>query len=137
MGASYIRVAGRPEVGAGAPIMMAAGTPDGQSGDRAARDPPMSEQLPETVRASAVISGRVQGVAFRYYTVDEATALGLSGWVRNLPDGRVELVAEGPRDRVDDLIRWCHRGPPAARVDAVEVTLEAPRGDPPGFHIRR
>lgn len=67
------------------------------------------------------VSGRVQGVAFRATTRDEARRLGLTGWVRNLDDGRVELVAQGDTDALDALERWCHRGPPAARVATVLV----------------
>jgi len=63
--------------------------------------------------------------------------LGLSGWVRNLPDGRVEVVAEGPTDKLGTLISWCRQGPPAARVDGVDVTYEEPKGDSGGFWIRR
>jgi acylphosphatase len=82
-----------------------------------------------------VISGRVQGVAFRQSAVDEARSLGLDGWVRNLPDGRVEALAEGARPRVESLVAWCRRGPRLARVDGVEVTWEEPRGDLRAFDI--
>jgi len=69
-----------------------------------------------------VVSGRVQGVFFRASARDEARRLGLTGWVRNTIDGRVELIACGPRTAVDTLIAWLHRGPPMARVAAVDVT---------------
>ena len=91
----------------------------------------------EKARVRVVVSGRVQGVCFRAYTQDEAKALGLSGWVRNLADGRVELVAEGPAEKVRELVTWCHRGPPWAKVDSVDVTDEEPRGESGGFGIRR
>lgn len=91
----------------------------------------------ERKRARAWISGRVQGVCFRYYTVEEARRLGVDGWVRNLPDGRVELVAEGEPDRVEALLEWCHRGPSSARVVDVEVADEAPEGELDGFTVRR
>ncbi|MBI5499684.1 MAG: acylphosphatase [Deltaproteobacteria bacterium] len=68
------------------------------------------------------IHGLVQGVWYRASTVEEARRLGLGGIVRNLPDGSVEAVATGPRDRLDALIAWCRQGPPAARVDTVDVT---------------
>ena len=67
------------------------------------------------------VNGRVQGVAFRWYTREEAKRLGLTGWVRNLADGRVEVWAEGTEDAVSGLGDWLHRGPPNAVVSAVEV----------------
>lgn len=67
-----------------------------------------------------VIRGRVQGVWFRGWTVDEATRRGLRGWVRNRRDGTVEAVFVGPRDKVEAMIDACRDGPPAARVDAIE-----------------
>lgn len=87
------------------------------------------------VRAHVWIAGRVQGVAFRAYTVDEASVRGVTGWVGNIPDGRVEAVFEGERAVVEAMIAWCRKGPPAARVSSVEVTWEEPRGEV-GFGIR-
>lgn len=87
-------------------------------------------------RARVLVSGVVQGVSFRAYTADEARRLGLNGWVRNLPDGRVELEVEGERAQVEALVAWCHRGPPAAQVDAVDAEWAAFRGDLPPFHVR-
>jgi acylphosphatase len=72
-----------------------------------------------------LISGRVQGVCFRAYTREEACRLGLKGWVRNLPDGRVEVLAQGDPAKVGVLESWCHQGPPHARVWQVEVVEEA------------
>jgi acylphosphatase len=90
----------------------------------------------EEARARIVVSGRVQGVAFRQAAVDEAERLGgLSGWVQNLPDGRVELLAEGERPRVEALVAWCRRGPRFARVDEVEVGWSAPGGDLAPFAV--
>ncbi len=86
-------------------------------------------------RAHAFISGRVQGVWFRGSTVETAERLGLAGWARNLPDGRVEAVFEGAREAVEAALAWCHRGPPAARVDAVDVQWEQPEGER-GFRVR-
>lgn len=74
------------------------------------------------------VSGRVQGVWFRGSTRDEAERLGLGGWVRNLPDGRVEAVFEGPPEAVDTAVAWCRMGPPHAMVDSVEVVSEPPEG---------
>ncbi|HXG29981.1 MAG TPA: acylphosphatase [Nevskiales bacterium] len=82
------------------------------------------------------VSGRVQGVGFRYATLHEAHRLGLSGWVRNLPDGRVEVLAQGAPDRVEALCAWLQRGPPAARVTGVERSPEPATALPPDFDIR-
>lgn len=86
----------------------------------------------DIVRAHVFISGRVQGVGFRYSCLDEVE--GVRGWVRNLPDGRVEAVFEGPGDAVDRAVDWCRRGPPSARVTEVSVEWETPRGES-GFRI--
>jgi len=80
-----------------------------------------------------VISGRVQGVWFRGWTADEATAHGLDGWVRNRRNGTVEAVFQGPPEAVDAMIALCWQGPPAARVDAVETFGDAGPVEP-GFH---
>ncbi len=87
------------------------------------------------VRVRVVVSGRVQGVFFRSACERVASGLGVKGWVRNRPDRTVELVAEGQRSAVDDLVTWCHTGPPRARVDRVEVTDEPPTGER-GFRVR-
>lgn len=84
---------------------------------------------PKHTRAHVVISGRVQGVCFRAYTIDEATAAGVAGWVRNTPDGRVEAVFEGEKSAVETMIAWCRHGPPAARVNGVEVVWAEPKGE--------
>jgi acylphosphatase len=76
------------------------------------------------VRAHVYISGRVQGVVFRESARREAEAHGVSGWARNLPDGRVEAVFEGDEPDVNRLVRWCQRGPSRARVDEVQVEWE-------------
>ena len=80
----------------------------------------------------AVITGTVQGVWFRAWTVQEASARGLDGWVRNRRDDSVEAVFAGPADVVDDMLKACHRGPEAARVANVAVTTEA-EAPQPGF----
>lgn len=80
------------------------------------------------VRAHLFISGVVQGVGYRYHTRRQGQLLGLSGWVRNLDDGRVEAVVQGPREKVEELIKWCYRGPSEARVSDIAVTYE-PTGD--------
>ena len=90
----------------------------------------MQNSSPPTgqIRAHVIVSGTVQGVGFRFSTLDEAIQLGVSGWVRNLPDGRVEAVFEGSKADVEEVIQWCHKGPPAAVVKAVTVEYETPEG---------
>ncbi|MBS3772728.1 MAG: acylphosphatase [Candidatus Thermoplasmatota archaeon] len=87
-------------------------------------------------RAHVWISGRVQGVWYRANTQKQAEQRGIAGWVRNLPDGRVEAVFEGPEKEIEDMIQWCHTGSPMAHVDDVEVQWEDPAGLD-GFHIKR
>jgi acylphosphatase len=87
-------------------------------------------------RVHAFVSGRVQGVFFRANTRAEAKRLGLKGWVKNLPGGGVELVAEGPSWAVNELIIWCHKGPAYSRVDKVEFYEETPRGKYDEFSVR-
>ncbi len=82
------------------------------------------------------IKGRVQGVLFRYVTRDEANLRGVKGWVRNLADGRVEAVFEGEKEKVDEMIEFCHYGPPAAKVSSVKVIWEDYTGEFKGFSIR-
>jgi acylphosphatase len=74
------------------------------------------------------VTGRVQGVSFRWYAAREAGRLGLAGWVRNEPDGSVAAHLEGPDDAVDEMVTWCGHGPPAARVDRVEARDVAATG---------
>ena len=74
------------------------------------------------------VTGRVQGVAFRWHTEERARELGVRGWVRNEVDGSVLLHAEGDDDAVDALVAWCHHGPPSARVEHVAVRDDAPTG---------
>jgi len=86
-------------------------------------------------RIHGAVSGRVQGVFFRATTRDRARELGLSGWVRNLPDGRVEFVAEGEEQDLHELISFLRVGPPGARVDDIELEWTDPKGEE-GFYIR-
>ncbi len=80
------------------------------------------------VRRRVLVSGRVQGVWFRDRCRSEARARDVAGWVRNLPDGRVEAVFEGSPSAVDAMVGWCRVGPPRARVDRVDVLEEVPTG---------
>jgi acylphosphatase len=84
-----------------------------------------------------MIRGRVQGVYFRASTVYEAQNLGLTGWVRNCPDGSVEAVAEGTREKLDELIAWCKKGPSGARVKNVEVDWAPAQNNFQAFGIVR
>lgn len=88
-------------------------------------------------RVRAVVTGRVQGVAFRASTVDEARRHGLTGWVRNRDDGSVELEAQGDQARIVALLAWCAHGPPAARVTDVSVEERDVIPDEQGFLQRR
>jgi acylphosphatase len=81
------------------------------------------------VRVRAIVEGRVQGVFYRDGCRREATRLGVRGSVRNRADGSVEVVAEGQRERVEDLLTWCRQGPPQARVTGISVTDEVPAAD--------
>ncbi len=88
------------------------------------------------VRAHVFVKGRVQGVLFRYTTKEEANLRAVTGWARNLEDGRVEAVFEGTKEKVDEMIEFCHYGPHAAKVSSVNVTWAEYIGDFKGFNIR-
>jgi acylphosphatase len=81
------------------------------------------------VRAHVFINGRVQGVFFRQSTQLKAQSLGVKGWIRNLFDGRVEVVFEGDKSQVEILVDYCRHGPPAARVENIEVNYENYKGE--------
>lgn len=89
----------------------------------------------EQVRVRVLISGIVQGVGYRYYTVLQAQKLGICGWVRNLSDGRVEAVFEGDRQTVETMVEWCDRGSLGAVVQKVVVKYEEWEGLQ-GFEMR-
>ena len=91
--------------------------------------------MDDRIRAHVFVSGRVQGVYYRATTRDTAREAGVDGWVRNLDDGRVEAVFEGPRAAVESMVEWCHEGSPAASVSDVDVAYEAPEGLD-GFEVR-
>jgi len=86
-------------------------------------------------RAHVFIAGRVQGVYFRSYTQDMAESLGLTGWVRNTRDGRVEALFEGEKEAVRDMVEWCRKGSPSARVASIEVAWEEATGEYRDFSI--
>ena len=95
-----------------------------------------SSPLHEQIRAHVLITGRVQGVGYRFSTMEQAEELGVNGWVRNLPDGRVEAVFEGNESIVQEIINWCRKGPRGALVKDVAVEYEAQEGLQK-FEIRR
>jgi acylphosphatase len=88
------------------------------------------------IRATVIVRGRVQGVAFRHYTAEAAQRNGVTGWVRNLTDGSVQGCFEGEQEDVHAQVQWCRRGPPQARVD--ELVLEEGKytGEFSGFSVR-
>ncbi|TMI18573.1 acylphosphatase [Candidatus Bathyarchaeota archaeon] len=90
-----------------------------------------------TARTRILISGIVQGVFFRRKITEQARRLGVTGWVRNLPDGKVEAVAEGDKEKLDELIQFCQVGPSGARVKSVAVDWAEPKGEFRGFRITR
>lgn len=94
----------------------------------------MSDQR---MRVELSIRGRVQGVWYRASARSAAQARGLVGWVRNCDDGSVQAIAEGPREALEDFIAWCHKGPPAARVDSVDVKWSDPLDAFDSFEVRR
>ncbi len=89
------------------------------------------------VRVHVLVAGRVQGVGFRWAVEDGARREGLTGWVRNLPDGRVEAVFEGDGEQVQRMVDLCRRGPAAVRVEDIEVVREAYSGEFDGFSVLR
>ena len=91
--------------------------------------------MADRTRAHVYVSGRVQGVYYRATTRDTARETGVDGWVRNLDDGRVEAVFEGPADAVRETVAWCETGSTAADVDDVDATYEEPEGLD-GFEVR-
>jgi acylphosphatase len=80
-------------------------------------------------RLHLFITGQVQGVFFRAYSQAKAHQLGLSGWVRNLPDGRVEMVIEGEPAILEKMLNWCYQGPPRAKVEKIEMVWEKSQGE--------
>ena len=88
------------------------------------------------IRIRVLISGRVQGVLFRSETRKIANNLNIKGWVRNLPDGRVEVLAEGEKDHINNLIEFLKKGPPAARVDKVNLKIEDYKDEFKDFDIK-
>jgi acylphosphatase len=91
--------------------------------------------ISEICRAHVLISGRVQGVWFRASTKEKADELKIKGWVKNTPDGKVEAVFEGPKEKVEEIIKWCHHGPVLARVTNIDIKWEKPTKEYTDFRI--
>lgn len=87
-------------------------------------------------RIHARVTGRVQGVFYRASTRDKARSLGLTGWVMNMPDGSVELEAQGPDEKVDELVSWLYEGPPYAKVQDVEISELSLSDQEDSFEVR-
>ncbi len=87
-------------------------------------------------RVHLIIHGRVQGVWFRASTQEVARRLGIQGWVRNRRDGTVEVLAEGDEAKIEELVAWCHEGPPGAVVIRVDRTDHVYQGDMKGFEVK-
>lgn len=96
----------------------------------------MSIDAHNSRRVHLVISGRVQGVFFRAHTKEQADLLGITGWVKNLDTGQVEVVAEGESNAIDRFVDWCRQGPRLASVSRVEIADEPPEGNFSSFSIR-
>jgi len=88
------------------------------------------------VRVHIVVSGRVQGVFFRAETAEKARELGVTGWVKNLSEGRVEAVFEGERDKVRELVEWAKKGPSGAIVNHIDLAREEYKGEFTNFEIK-
>ena len=91
--------------------------------------------MSDAKRIHVIVEGRVQGVFYRAFTRDEALRLGLSGWVRNRPNGSVEALVEGEKSAVEKMVQWFHQGSPNSIVEKVQLTEKTPVGDTDTFEI--
>jgi acylphosphatase len=87
-------------------------------------------------RVHLIIKGVVQGVGFRHSTRMQASQLGLTGYVKNLPDGNVEVIAEGPSQAVNELLEWAKQGPPTAQVKQIDIDYEEANGEFTDFSVK-
>jgi len=90
----------------------------------------------KNVRSHLLISGRVQGVLFRQHARAKALEFGLTGWAKNLIDGKVEIVVEGPKEKVEEFLQWVKQGPSLSRVDNIEIAEEENTGEFDDFVVR-
>ena len=93
--------------------------------------------MTERARVNIFVSGLVQGVFFRASTSQKAKKLGLTGWVRNTVDGRVEIIAEGKKEKIQELLKWAEKGSSFSRVENLEVEWEEPKDDFTSFEIKK
>lgn len=91
--------------------------------------------MKKNVRVKVLVSGRVQGVFFRQNTKDLAKKFGLKGWVKNLPNGKVEAVVEGKKETVEKLVEWLKKGPSLAKVEDLKIDWQEAKGDFEDFQI--
>lgn len=110
--------------------------PDAGLGTSAHASRPAGTSVEGHERLILRIHGRVQGVGYRATAVEKAIELGVSGWVRNLENGVVELQAEGTPDQLDRLLLWCRKGPRLARVHEVDIWRQPASGEFQGFRVR-
>lgn len=96
----------------------------------------MNENINEKIRAHVIVRGLVQGVFFRAHTRVKAKELGIRGWVKNLPDGKVEAIFEGERDKVQEIIEWAREGPPAAQVKGLDLEWQEHQEEFDNFDIK-
>ncbi len=92
--------------------------------------------MSDKIRAHIWVSGRVQGVFFRANTKDKAGELGVTGWVRNLPDSRVEAIFEGEKEKVEKMVDWTREGPAVAKVERFDLIWENYKGEFDGFSVK-
>jgi acylphosphatase len=96
----------------------------------------MDTEMPSQVRLHATVTGRVQGVSFRYFVLEQASHMNIKGWVRNRYDGSVEVMAEGARQELENLLRLLSIGPPMASVDTVTSEWLSATGEFTSFWVR-
>lgn len=92
--------------------------------------------MKENIRAHMIVSGRVQGVFFRQNTLNKAKELGVFGWVKSLPDGRLEAVFEGEKKKVEEIVNWAEKGPVSAEVNDIKVKWQEYKGEFQGFKLK-
>lgn len=92
--------------------------------------------MKEKTRVHMIVSGRVQGVFFRQNTLNKAKELGVFGWVKNLPDGRLEAVFEGEKKKVAKIVNWAEKGPVSAKVSDIKVKWQEYKGEFKGFKLK-
>jgi len=90
----------------------------------------------DNARVHIIVHGVVQGVFFRSTTAEKGLSLGLTGWAKNLPDGTVEIISEGEKEKLERLVEWSKKGPPSAVVTSIDVNWEEPKNEFETFNVR-